>query len=243
MGVVILKGEILVFKIENGFNLGIDYHTWQSSWLPAKLKFNLLKMVKVDMGIAKGVDKFSGLQACGLRHHHGEQCVRSNVERNAKKNVGAALIELAREFSVGHVELEQGMAWGECHFLNIAHVPCANHMPARVGIGCKRCHHIRYLVDMPPVGGWPAAPLVSIYGAQIPICIGPFIPNGNPILIQVPDVAIAFQKPQQFVDDGFKMQFFGGEQGKSFVKIETHLIPKNAYGARTRPVALLHSVG
>jgi hypothetical protein len=45
------------------------------------------------------------------------------------------------------------------------------------------------------------------------------------------------------VDDGFKMQFFGGEQGKSFVKIETHLIPKNAYGARTRPVALLHSVG
>ena len=165
----------------------------------------MLKMVKVDMGIDKGVDKFSGLQYCGLRHHHGEQCVRSNVERNAKKNVGAALIELAREFSVGHVELEQGMAWG---------VPFSQHRPRSMQTICLRESGL-VVSDVTTFDIWSICRPSAVgqlrhwypYIGTDSHLHRPFIPNGNPILIQVPDVAIAFQKPQQFVDDGFKMQF------------------------------------
>ena len=58
------------------------------------------------MGVASGVDEFSGLEVAHLCHHHGEKCIGSNVERNAQEGVRAALIELYGEFSLGNIKLK-----------------------------------------------------------------------------------------------------------------------------------------
>jgi hypothetical protein len=38
------------------------------------------------------------------------------------------------------------------------------------------------------------------------------------------------QKPQQFINDTFQVDFFGGYQGESMLKIESHLVSKNTNG-------------
>jgi predicted Zn-dependent protease len=48
--------------------------------------------------------------AAVLGHHHGEQCIARDVEGHAEEGVRTALVELAAEFALGHVELEQAVA-------------------------------------------------------------------------------------------------------------------------------------
>ena len=38
-------------------------------------------------------------------------------------------------------------------------------------------------------------------------------------------------EPEEFMDDGFEVAFFGCNQGKSFVQIKPHLITKDRFGA------------
>ena len=53
----------------------------------------------------------------------------------------------------------------------------------------------------PAVRRGPTAPLLAIDGAKVAILIGPFIPDRNAVLLQIRDVRIAFQEPEQFDDD------------------------------------------
>jgi len=62
------------------------------------------------MRIAQREHEFAGLKPRNLRHHQSEQGVRRDVERNPQEEIGAALVELAREAPVGDVELEQRVA-------------------------------------------------------------------------------------------------------------------------------------
>ena len=52
----------------------------------------LINMIGIDMRIPERVDKFSRLKTGRLRHHHGEQGVRSDIERNPEEDIGTALI-------------------------------------------------------------------------------------------------------------------------------------------------------
>jgi hypothetical protein len=48
------------------------------------------------------------------------------------------LVHLAREPTVGHVKLEQQVAWRESHRRNVGRVPGADDQATRIGIGFER---------------------------------------------------------------------------------------------------------
>ena len=204
---------------------------------------HLIEMVEIDVGVAEGVDKIAGLQPAHLRHHHREQRIGGDVEGYAEEYIRTALVELAGEPPLGHVKLEQRVAGRQGHAVDVGHVPGADDVAARVGVVLQRLHHGRNLVDMPAVGCRPTAPLVAVDGAQFTVGRSPLVPDGHLVVVQVLDVRVACQKPQQFVNDGTQVEFLDGQQRESFVQIETHLITEDALGARSRAVALHSTVG
>ena len=80
-------------------------------------------MVAVEVCITQRVDKGARFEAADLCHHVGEQRIGCNVERNAKKHIGASLVELAIEFAIGHMELEKGVAGHERHLIQFTNIP------------------------------------------------------------------------------------------------------------------------
>ena len=86
-------------------------------------------MVQVDVGVAGGVDELTGLQATDLSDHHCQQCVGGDVERDSEEGVGAALVELAGEFSFGHIELEKTVARRQGHLVHLSGVPGGDEHP------------------------------------------------------------------------------------------------------------------
>ena len=80
---------------------------------------------------------------------------------------------------------------------------------------------------MPAIRRRPAAPLIAIHRAQLAIGVGPFVPDRHAVGFQVGDIGVAGQKPQQLVDDGFKVNFFGGDQRKTLRQVKAHLVAKD----------------
>ncbi len=98
-------------------------HCWQRVGGTGELEFCLLYVVCIKVCIAECVDEVSEFQVCDLRDHHGEQGVGGDVEGYAEEDICAALVELAGELAVCDVELEEAVAGGECHLINLADVP------------------------------------------------------------------------------------------------------------------------
>ena len=84
---------------------------------------------------------------------------------------------------------------------------------------------------------------MSVHRAQISVFIGPLVPDGDAVILQVSDVGISRNKPQELVNDGFQVHLLGGEKGKAIGEIETHLVAENALRAGTGAVFLLCTVG
>jgi hypothetical protein len=89
------------------------------------------------VGIAQGVDEVADLEARHLGHHVGEQRIGRDVERHAEEHIGRALVELAGQSTVRHVELEERMAGCEGHVGEVGDVPRADDVPAGVRIGLQ----------------------------------------------------------------------------------------------------------
>ena len=89
---------------------------------------------------------------------------------------------------------------------------------------------------MPAVGGGPGAPLVAVYGAEVAVFVGPFVPDGYVVFFQVADVGVAFEKPEQLVE------LFGGEQGEALGEVETHLVAEYGTGAGAGAVGFVSAV-
>jgi hypothetical protein len=62
------------------------------------------------------------------------------------------------------------------------------------------------------------------------------------MVVQVLNIGIAVQKPQQFVHNAFKVQFFGSHQRKPFLQVKPHLVTKATNGACARAVGFLRAV-
>ena len=154
-GVVALKLEILILEVEDALHIGVQLHLRQRARSARELQPYLLQMIEVDVCIACSVDEFSWLQAAHLRHHLQQQGIGCDVEGHAEEGVGAALIELQREFAVGNLKLEQAVAGRQVHLLYVCHIPCADNHTARVRVVSYLVYHIRYLVDMAAVGCRP----------------------------------------------------------------------------------------
>ena len=199
-------------------------------------------MVAVEMGIAKGVDKLAHLQAADLSDHHGKQGIAGDVKRHAEKDVGAALVELAGEFAGGNVKLKHGVAGRQRHFIDQRGIPSGNNQTTAVGVAFDLLDQIGDLVDAATIGRRPAAPLVAVNRAEFAVFVGPFVPDGYVIFVQIFDVGVAAQKPQQLVDDGAQVQFFGGEKREAILQLEAHLVAEHRAGAGAGAVGFVGAV-
>src|SRR5207344_1360586 len=81
------------------------------------------------------------------------------------------------------------------------------------------------------------SPLLAVHRTQFSPLIGPFIPNTHAMLLKIPDIRIAGQKPQQLMDDRFQMQLLGRDQRKAFTERKPHLMSEHRQRTRARPVA------
>ena len=102
---------------------------------------------------------------------------------------------------------------------------------------------LRHLVDDAAVRRRPGAPLLAVDRAQIAVLVGPFVPDRDAVIVEIFDVGVAAQEPQQFVDDRFDVQLLGGHQRKALRQVEAHLMAENRAGADAGAVALFDAFG
>ena len=115
------------------------------------------------------------------------------------------------------------MAGHQCHFVEVGDIPRRNDHAARIGIRFQLLQYLADLVDVTAIGRGPRAPLVAINRAEVAIRFGPFIPDRDAVVLQVFDVGVALQKPQQFMDDRLQVYLLGGHQRKAGVQVEAQL--------------------
>ena len=182
------------------------------------------------------------LQAAHLRHHHGQQRVAGDIERHAEEDVGATLIELAGELAIGDIELEEGMAGRQRHLAQFADVPGRNDDAARIGVVFDLLNRIPYLVYRAAVRRRPRAPLLAVHRAEVAVLVCPLVPDRDTVILEVFCVGVALQEPQQFVDDGAQVAFFGRHQREALRQIEAHLVAEHAGGAGAGAVGFFRSL-
>ncbi len=237
MGIVIEDGEILEIELIDGLNLATDFQPGEGTRLPRELQSGLFKMVGVKVQIAEGVDEFAGFQAGDLSHDAGKERIRGDVEGNAKKDIGAALVELAAEGALtADKKLKKGMTGGKGHLVQLSDVPCGNKMAAALGVLPDGAYDLVDLVDAGSVSLPPLGPLGTVNAAEIAGCIRPLIPDRDPVVVQVANIGVAFEEPEEFVDNGLGVNFFRGEEGEGLAEVETDLTPEDGIGADTGPV-------
>src|SRR5690606_26943733 len=78
--------------------------------------------------------------------------------------------------------------------------------------------------------------------AQLAVLVGPLVPDADLVLLQVGDVGLALQEPQQFVDDRAQVQLLGGDQREALAQVEAHLPAEHAAGAGAGAVRLVGAV-
>jgi hypothetical protein len=170
--------EVLILEVEDVLHLWVDNHLGQLTRLAAKLQLNLIHVVEIDMRITCSMDELAGLEATDLSHHHTQQGIRGNVEGNAQEAVGTTLIELQAKLTVCHIELEESMAGGQIHILDVGHIPGADNDTTTIGIILDGIYCLLNLVYEASVVIRPRTPLVAIDMAQVARNrVGPLIPD------------------------------------------------------------------
>ena len=115
MRVVAFQSEVLknkILKLRAGW---IKNHARQGAAFAGELQAGLVEVVGIEMKVAEGVNKRSGLETADLSDHEREERVGGDIKRDSKKKIGAALIELAAEFAILNIKLEKRVAGREGH--------------------------------------------------------------------------------------------------------------------------------
>jgi len=223
MGIVTLQSEILIAEIVDVFDLRIQVHPGQWPEIARKLFPNLILMVFIDVQVAEGMNKIAWFQSGDLRHHHGQERVGGNVERHAQKEIRAALVKLAAETIAADIELEKRVTRRQSHLIQLTRIPSRNDQASAVRGFPYLLDDVVYLIDRPAVGRSPIAPLRAVDTAQVTIGIGPFIPDSHLVFVEILDIRITAQEPEQFMDDGTQMDLFGSQQRKGIPQREPGL--------------------
>ena len=195
-------------------------------------------MVRVDVAVAAGPDEVAEAEVAAVRDHLREQRVARDVERHAEEQVGRALVELAAQLAVGHVELEQRVAGHQRHLRQVGHVPSADDQATRIGVLADLRDDVADLVDHRPIRCGPASPLLAVHRPELAGGIGPFVPDADLVLLQVADVRLALQEPQQLMHHRLPVHFLGGDERKAGREVETHLRAEHAARAGAGAVGL-----
>jgi hypothetical protein len=135
------------------------------------------------------------------------------------------------------------MARRQRHAVDFRRIPGGDDQAARVRIAANFRKHVGELIDGGAVRRRPGAPLPAVDRTEIAVLVGPFVPDGDAMLVEIFDVGVAAQEPEQFVDDGFDVQLLGGDQREAGSEIEAHLMAEHRARANTRAVALFHALG
>lgn len=61
--VVTLELEVFVVEVEEILHVGIDAHLGQRTWGARELEACLIEVVKIEVGVASGVDKVARFQS------------------------------------------------------------------------------------------------------------------------------------------------------------------------------------
>ncbi|MNN40055.1 hypothetical protein D3C81_1541150 [compost metagenome] len=130
------------------------------------------------------------------------------------------------------------MARRQRHLLDQRRVPRRDDQPARVRVVLDHRDQVADLVDRFAVGRRPVAPLVAVHRAEVAVGVGPLVPDAHAVVLQVLDVGVALQEPQQLVDDRLEVALLGGHQREALAQVEAHLVAEHAVGAGAGTVAL-----
>jgi len=209
---------------------------------PSELLPHLLLVVRVDVRVAEGVHEVADLEARDLGHHVGEQRVAGDVEGHAQEEVGAALVELAAQPPLGHVELEEQVARRQPHPVELAHVPGADDVPTRVRVPAELFDHPAELIDGLAIGGTPAPPLGAVDRTEVTLLVGPLVPDAHPPFLQPGDVGVAPDEPHQLDGHRLPRELLRRDGGKAPREVEAELAAEHAAGARAGAVRLHDTV-
>src|SRR5256885_13362576 len=99
------------------------------------------------------------------------------------------------------------------------------------------------LIDGAPVWRRPRAPLPAVDRAGLAALVGPFVPDRDAMLVEIFDVGVAGEEPEQLVDDRLEMQLLGRDERKASAEIEAHLMAEDRQGAGAGAVVFFHAVG
>jgi hypothetical protein len=226
MRVVSLKSEILKNKILQARALGVEQHLGQRAAFAGELEPRLLDVVCVEVQVAESVNKGSRFESADLRDHEGQEGIGGDIERNTQEQIRAALVKLAAEFAILHIELEERMARREGHEMQLGGIPCRNDKSAAVRIFFDILHHAGDLIDNSAIRSLPVAPLGAIDPTEIAVFIRPLVPDRDIVLAQVGNVCLALQEPQQLVNNRTQVEFFVVRRGKPCRKSKRSCAPK-----------------
>ena len=77
------------------------------------------------------------------------------------------------------------------------------------------------------VGRAPVAPLRAVDAAQVAVLVRPLVPDRHAVFVEIFDVRVAAQKPEQLVNDGLGVQLFRGEQRETIRAADTAICAPN----------------
>src|SRR3979411_3294604 len=106
------------------------------------------------------------------------------------------------------------MAWRQRHAIDLTGIPSAHDQAAAVRRPPDGLDESFNLVDMAAVRTSPVSPLCAIDPSKVAVFIRPFIPYRYFVFAKVSDIGIAFQEPEQLVDDRAQVKFLCRQQGK-----------------------------
>src|SRR5205085_1305175 len=119
------------------------------------------------------------------------QSIGGDIERDAQKHVGRALIELTRQSALGDIELKEAVAWRQGHAVYLDRIPRRDDQSARIRIAPDRVDQVSQLVDGCAIGRRPGAPLPPIDRPKIALLIRPFVPYRHAMVIEIFDNCLA----------------------------------------------------
>src|SRR6267378_3599354 len=93
----------------------------------------------------------------------------------------------------------------QSHFWNLAYVPGADYQPARIGIRFNLINYLADLIYRASIRTLPRSPLRPIHRPEFTILAGPFVPDVNVVFLEISDVGLASQEPEQLVDNRFSV--------------------------------------
>src|SRR6266404_3607768 len=108
---------------------------------------HLVKMILIDMVIAKSVNELTNVELTHMGHQVHKQRIGADVEWHPEKCIRRSLVKLAMKCaSAFNLELEQRVTRRQIDIARLLWIPPCDNQTSRVRIGLNLMYKIRYLV-------------------------------------------------------------------------------------------------